>query len=515
MYKIRDIFRLVKENKLSCRSIAKTLNVGKSTVNGFAQKIKNIPLAYQDVCTLSDSEILELLDMANTNQSERYKYIAERFPDYEKELKKTGVTVKLLWEEYIEENPNGYSLSQFSYHFQLWRGSTRSSMHIEHKAGDKMFVDFTGKKLYLTDIKTGELIPVEVFSAILGASNLTYVEAVISQEKKDFIKCVENALWYFGGATNAIVPDCLKSAVTKGDKYEPEINRDFLEFARHYQTVILPARPYSPKDKAMVEGAVKIIYSWIFAKLRNRVFYSIEDLNSAIFKLLEEYNGKPMQRIKLSRTELFNEVEKSVLKPLPLNLFEFRMYARLTVAFNYHIFLSKDKHYYSVPFQYIKKKVEVRYNDSEVEIYYDNVRIASHKRSYKANGYTTNKDHMPPHHKFYASWSPEKFLSWAEKIGTDTKIFINSILESKEHPEQAFKVSLGILNLSKEYGNDKLNKACKKALYYDVFTLKFVKNALLNNSLEIESEDLFDIVSVNHENIRGNQYYSTIGGIYE
>jgi len=515
MYKIRDVFRLVKENKLSCRSIAKTLNIGKSTVNDFAKKINNIALSYEDVCSLSDSEILELLDMANTNQSERYKYIAERFPDYEKELKKTGVTVKLLWEEYIEKNPQGYSLSQFSRHFQLWRGSTKSSMHINHKAGDKMFVDFTGKRLYLTDMKTGKAIPVEVFSAILGASNLTYVEATVSQEKKEFIKCVENALWYFGGVTNAIVPDCLKSAVTKGDKYEPEINRDFHEFARHYQTVVLPARPHSPKDKAMVEGAVKIIYSWIFAKLRDKVFYSIKDLNSEIFRLLEEYNNKPMQRIKLSRTELFKEVEKSVLKPLPLNLFDFRMYAKLTVAFNYHIFLSKDKHYYSVPFQYIKKKVEVRYNDNDVEIYYDNVRIACHKRSYKPNGYTTNAEHMPQNHNFYASWSPDKFLSWAEKIGTDTKALINSIFESKEHPEQAFKVSLGILNLSKEYGNDKLNKACKKASYYDATTLKFVKNTLLNNSLEIESKDLFEKLPVNHENIRGNKYYGKIGGTNE
>lgn len=514
MYKIREIFRLVKEKNSSCRDIADILNIGKSTANNFIKKIKECCLSYEDISGLSDSDVLELLDIGVVNKSERYKYISDRFAYYDKELKRHGVTLKLLWEEYIEKTPEGYSLSQFCHHFQMWRGSTKSTMHIEHKAGDKMFVDFTGDHLYITDIKTGKLESVEVFVAVLGASNLTYVEAVRSQEKKEFIKSVESAIWYFGGVTKAIVTDSLKSAVTKADKYEPKINRDFHDFAMHYNTVILPARPYSPKDKALVEGAVKIVYSWIFAKLRNRIFNSIKELNLAILQLLEEYNSKPMQRTKISRIELFNDVEKAELKPLPLALFEFKMYAKLTVPTNYHIHLSKDKHYYSVPFKYIKKIVDVRYNENEVEIYYDNIRIASHKRSFDIkNKYSTMKEHMPPNHRFYSEWSPERFLNWAEKIGEDTKIYIKTILDSREYPEQAFRVCLGILNLSKKYGEDKLNKACKKALYFNVFRLDFVKNTLVTNSLELENYDLFEKISIDHENIRGNKYYDKIGGI--
>jgi transposase len=508
MYKIRDMFRLLFECKQSYREISKSLNIGKSTVCAFANRFKKTALSYKDIQALTDTEILELLDIEKINKSDKYNHLKVRFPEYEKELKKTGVTIKLLWEEYIFENPSGYSLSQFCHHFQIWRGSSKTSMRLEHKAGDKMFVDFTGKHLYITDKDTGRVIPVEVFVAVLPSSSFTYAEASISQEKMNMIKCTENALWYFGGVPAAIVPDCLKSAVTRGCKYEPDINRDFLDFARHYQTAVLPARPYSPKDKAMVEGAVKIVYSWIFAKLRDRVFYSIYDLNKAIFNLLSEYNTKIMQLTKISRLEMFNQIEKNTLKPLPLNLYEPKMYAKLTVAFNYHIFLNKDKHYYSVPFNYIKKKVDVVYTHADVEIYYNNVRIACHRRSDKANGYTTIKEHMPENHKFYNEWSPERFISWAEKLGDDVKILIEKILLTRDHPEQAFKVSLGILNLAKRYGNEKLNKACRKAVYYDVYTLKFVKNALENNALEIESNDLFTVSNITHENIRGNQYFN-------
>lgn len=507
MIKIREILRLNTQLGYSNRTIADALNIGKSTVNTFIKKFNQSELSYQEIQNLNDENILEMLDSNKCNTSEKYKILHGKFPLYIKELKKTGVTVKLLWEEYIKDNPSGYSHSQFAHHFQIYRGSTKTSMRFEHKAGDKMFVDFTGKHLYLTDKITGKTSPVEVFAAILPASSYTYVEAVSSQEKHNFISCVENSLWYFGGVPRAIVPDCLKSAVTKGCKYEPEINRDFLEFAKHYGTAVLPARPHSPKDKAMVEGAVKIIYSWIFAKLRDRTFYTLTELNKAILNLLTEYNSRPMQRLNLSRIDLFNEIEKKELNNLPMELYEPKSYALLTVAFNYHIFLSKDRHYYSVPFNYIRKKVEVIYNDKDVEIYYNNIRIASHKRSILANGYTTLKEHMPPNHRFYSEWNPEKFMSWAAKIGEDTKELINNVIMSKDHPEQAYKVCLGILNLAKSYGESKLNKACKKAGYFNCYTLKFVKNALENNMLEIDDNNLFTAQTVVHSNIRGKNYY--------
>src|SRR4030042_2229347 len=508
MYKLREILRLKTQLNYSDRTIAEILKIGKSTVNDFHLKFKKAQITYPDIQYLSDEDILEILDSLKPEMPNKYKKLHDKFPVYLKELSRTGVTVKLLWEEYLSENPDGYSHSQFAHHFQIWRGTNKTSMRIEHKAGDKMFVDFTGKHLYITDKITGKVLPVEVFAAVLPASSYTYVEAVLTQEKNNFIKCCENALWYFGGAPKAIVPDCLKSAVTKGSKYEPEINRDFAEFAKHYSTAVVPARPHCPKDKAMVEGAVQIIYSWIFAKLRDKVFYSLSDLNKAVFNLLPEYNSKLMQRFKISRSDLFNEIEKKELKTLPLNLYESKSFAKLAVAFNYHIFLSKDSHYYSVPFKYIKKKVEIIYCDRFIEIYHNNIRIAFHKRSNIPNGYSTIKDHMPPNHKFFSEWNPERFLSWAAKIGDNTKELTDKVLSSKDHPEQAYKVCLGILSLAKRYTALNLDKACKKALYYGSYTLKFVKNALENNALDIEEGSLFNKITVDHENIRGKEYYN-------
>ena len=289
-------------------------------------------------------------------------------------------------------------------------------MHIEHKSGDKTFVDFTGKKLQIKNSILGEERDVEVFVAILGASQLTYVEAVESQKKADWIRVNENAFRYFGGVTRGIVPDCLKSGVTKGDKYEPDLNPEYLDFAKHYGTTILPARPYRPKDKALVENAVRIVYAWIFAPLRNQTFYSLKDLNDAISVELESYNSKPMQRLKISRRELFNETEKSELKPLPREMYEFKRFCKLKVQFNYHIFLSEDRHYYSVPYQHRGKKVDVMYTESTVDISYNHVRLTFHKRDRQLNGYTTLKEHMPSHHKWVTGWSAERLIKWADSL---------------------------------------------------------------------------------------------------
>jgi transposase len=381
-------------------------------------------------------------------------------------------------------------------------------MHIEHKAGDKMYVDFTGKKMQITDRLTGEITDVEVFVALLGASSLTYVEACTSQKKENWIMTNENAFLYFGGVTAAIVPDCLKSAITKHHKYEPDINPEYLDFARHYGTTILPARPYHPKDKSLVENAVRIVYSWIFARIRNEVFFSIEDLNQAIREQLETYNNRPMQRPQQSRRELFNETEKQALLPLPGSRYEIKHYKRLKVQFNYHVYLSENKHSYSVPYRSRAKTVELFYTAKTVEIYENNVRIAAHLRSSRANGYTTQKDHMPPEHKYMADWNPERLLSWAENIGEPVKKIIDIVLSSKRHPEQSYKTCLGILSLSNKYPPARVVKACKRALYYGSHTCKGVENILKNNMEDIDDEvDLFSTLP-DHENIRGRKYYT-------
>lgn len=346
MNKIRELVRLHEECGLSLRKTAQAINLSRPVTNNYYTKIKQQGLTYNAIKDMPDSELFTALQADTAGfVDERYVRLAERFEYIARELKRVGVTRHLLWEEYRREDTDGYGYSQFCYHFQMWQNSHELSMRIEHKAGDKMYVDFAGKKLAVTNRKTGAKQEVEVFVAILGASNLTYVEAVMTQRKHDFLRVNVNALHYMGGVPRAIVPDCLKSGVTKGDKYEPEINPEYLDFARHYGTTILPARPYKPRDKAIVEGAVKIVYSWIYARLRNQIFYSLEELNRAIREELERYNNRKMQRYGQSRRELFNEIEKTALLPLPTEVYEIREYKRLKVQFNYHIYFSPDRHY--------------------------------------------------------------------------------------------------------------------------------------------------------------------------
>jgi transposase len=378
-------------------------------------------------------------------------------------------------------------------------------MHITHKVGDKMFVDFTGKKLQIVDNLTGEIKDVETFVAILGASQYTYLEAVASQKKEDWIKANQSAFHYFGGVPAAVVPDCLKAAVKNANWYEPEINPEFLDFARHYQTTILPARPAHPKDKALVEGAVKIVYSWIFAALRNQIFHSLEDLNGAIREQLQKYNAKPMQKLKVSRKQLFDEIEKPALKPLPVEKYVLRNFKRLTAQLNYHVYLSDDKHHYSVPYRYRGKELSVFYTDAVVEIFYKNQRIACHPRKRATPGYSTVKEHMPSHHQAMSDWNPQRLIDWAKNIGEPVQKVIEHVLAEREHPEQGYKVCLGILNLAKKFDKERLNKACQRAIEFHHFSYKGIQN-ILNHGVEDCQADLFQPLP-SHDNIRGNQYY--------
>ncbi len=515
MNKIREIIRMHEELKFSNRMISKTLNVSRPVVAEYLHDLKSANLNYQEIKDMPDDKVLEILNNTKSIGNERYNKLSEKFEYYNKELKRTGVTLQLLWEEYIDVDPVGYSRTQFCHHYQVWKDASEISMHMEYKAGDKMFVDFTGKKLSLTDRVTGALTEVEVYVAVLGASHLTYVEAVMNQTKENFIRATENAFRYCGGVTNAIVPDNLKSAVTKTDKYEPDLNPEYFDFARHYGTTILPARPYRPKDKALAENAVRTVYSWIFARLRNMIFYSLDDLNKAIREELDRYNNKPMQRPKISRRDMFNEVEKDTLKPLPDERYEMKHYKRLKVQFNYHIYLSDDKHYYSVPYRYRARYIELFYTERAIEVYENNIRIASHRRNRKTNGYTTLKEHMPPDHKFMADWNPERFISWAGNIGESAKTIVEIVLDSKQHPEQSYKTCLGILSLAKKYGNARFLKACSRAIYYECFSYKKIENILKNNLEDLNNdEDLFAPL-LYHENLRGDEYYNNLGDHHE
>jgi transposase len=510
MKKIREILRLKEESKLSLRKISQVMKLSRPVITDYLERCVRHGLTFQRVLNMPDDELEEILrtDIASPNDDERHHALAERFEMMSRELKRVGVTRQLLWEEYRQEHPDGYGYSQFCYHYHNWGTGQELSMHMEHKAGDKMFVDFAGEKLFIVDRITGEIIPVEVFVAILGASQLTYAEATLSQKKQDFIQANVNALDYAGGVPGAIVPDNLKSAVTKADRYEPDINPEYTDFARHYGTTILPARPYKPRDKPLVEGAVKIVYQQIYARLRDRVFHSLGELNAAIREELGCYNNRTMKGYGKSRRELFEEIEKEALRPLPAQRYTHRDFLRVKAQFNYHVYLGPDKHYYSVPFQYRGLMLDVFYSANSVEIYHCNVRIAIHLRNRERYRYTTVPDHMPPHHRFRNDWSAEKFISWAEDIGVDVREVIEIVLSLRQHPEQSYKSCLGILSLAKKYGGERLNRACAKARYLESYSCKTIGN-LLENNMECEevSPGLFDSPLPSHDNIRGSEYY--------
>lgn len=511
MNKIREIVRLKEVCGLSLRQISQAMKLSRPVVTDYLARCGELRLGFERIKDMPDSELESLLrssTMTSTVDDARYSILEHRFASIVDELKRVGVTRMLLWEEYRREHPDGYRYSQFCHHFQQWADRQELSMHIAHKAGYKMFIDFAGKKLALIDRITGESVPVEVFVAILGGSKLMYAEGVMSQKKRDFIHASDNALWYMGGVPAALVPDNLKSAVTKAHRYEPDLNPEYVDFARHYELAILPARPYKPRDKALVEGAVKIVYQQIYAPLRDRVFHSLEELNIAIHEELERINNRPMKGYGKSRRELFDEVERHALRPLPVERYAIRDHARWRVAFNYHVYLKIDRHYYSVPYWYRKEYVDVFYGEKTVEIYHKNERIALHLRDRRANEYTTLPAHMPPEHRYKDDWNAERFLSWAESIDEAVKALIEAVLASRQHPEQAYKTCLGILCLAREYGARRLANACRLALECGSHSYRTLSN-ILKNRMEGETvTGLFETPIGEHENIRGSDYYT-------
>lgn len=511
MKKIREIIRLKSTTSLSDREISRALQVARPVVAKYWKQFSESGLRFEQIDELPDSVLVSRLKRPNVGANQRYLALCTLFPYFVVELRKTGVTLQLLWEEYKHEHPAGFQYSQFCHHFLQWRNASEVRMHIPHKAGAKMFVDYTGKKLCYTERKSGKEVPVETFVAVLGASGLTYAEASASQQKEDWIRSNERAFRYFGGSTDAIVPDNLRSAVTRADPYEPDLNPEYAEFAEHYHSVVIPARVRKARDKALAENAVRLLYERIYARLRNRTFYSLEELNEAIWELLEAHNNRPFQRLKFSRRELFEQSERSALHPLPAEQFPRKSTHWATVAFNYHVELREDRHYYSVPHYLYRKepktKVKLVYDERIVAIYYDHVRIAQHRRDRSPNGYTTIPAHMPERHRAYGDWSPERLERWAEAIGEEVLTVIRNVLASRRHPEQAYRVCMGILSLAKQHGNRRLNAVCAKANEYGTTSLKRIRAMIdLAEEEDLQQRQLFRHLP-DHENIRGANYY--------
>ena len=510
MSKLRKVIRLYTQGK-SKSFISSYLSLSRNTVKKYLKRFTELKLSIDIIDEMDDVKLDELFVKYTLDKiSPELTALHSFFPYAEKQLKKVGVTKQLLWEEYKGRFPDGVQSTQFSVHFNKWlqHNTLKPLMRMTHKAGDKLYVDYAGKTLDIVDRSTGEITEVQFFVAILGASQLTFAEASPSQKKDDFIKSVENSLHFYGGVPAAIVPDNLKSAVTKSNRYEPTINSTFLDFAEHYGTTILPARSYKPRDKSLVEGAVKILYTRIYTVLDGQTFFSLDELNQAIHIALKSHNRKYFSNRTYSRLTLFEEIEAHKLAMLPVKRFEVKEQVIATVMLNGHVLLGIDKHYYSVPFSYIKKKVKLLYSKSMVEVYYKHNRIAEHPRVKSRYSYSTDKEHLASTHKFISEWSPQRFIDWAKDIGSNTQKLIILILEKKQHPEQAYKSCMGVLSLAKKVGNKRLDKACERALGYEVYNYKMVQKIL---SKGLDSIDI-DIDQTKHtpphNNIRGKDYYN-------
>jgi transposase len=508
MNRIRQILRLYTQGT-SKKKISELTSSSRNTVKKYIAKFCVQRMTYEVIAQMNDHD-LELLFgyVEPVVKDARLEQLKALLPKMEKDLKRKGATILLLFEQYKKEYPDGYGITQFYKYFRYFLKRVQPVMHMEHKAGDKMYIDFTGTKLHLIDTDSGEVSEVEVFVAILGASQLTYVEAVYTQKKEDLIRACENALHYFGGVPSAIVPDNLRSAVTKSSRYEPLINESFADFAEHYSTVVLPARAYRPKDKALVEGMVKIVYRSIYTLVNTEGYTSLTALNTAIREALEVLNNAPFKGRDYSRRQQFEEIEKEVLHCLPAYRYEFKQQAMVTVMKNGHVCLGIDKHYYSVPYRFIGKKVKILYTSSRIEVYHRYERIATHNRHLRKYHYTTLNEHLASSHRYLSDWTPEKFMEQAGAIHEQVSSYIIKVIESKQHPEQAYKSCTGILSLLRKVGAARLINACRRAHSYGVYNYPIILQILEKklDDLSDEEQQVHQPMP-QHHNIRGSSYY--------
>jgi transposase len=504
MRKIEEILRLKFKKGLTHREIARSCALSAATVSDYVMRAKLAGLSWPLPEGVSEEDLEERLFPACAKQTGRE--IAQ--PDWARihqELRRKSVTLSLLWVEYRQAHRDGYSYSQFCHRYRAWAKELNPPMRQKHRAGEKLFIDYAGQTIPVVDPETGEVWPAQVFVAVLGASNYTYAEAHASQSLPNWIGAHVRMLAFLGGVPEVLVPDNLKAGVKSPHLYEPDINPTYQEFARHYGVAVVPARTRKPKDKAKAEVAVQVVERWILARLRDRTFFSLAELNQAIDELLEELNERPMRHLQQSRRALFAELDQPRLAPLPKQSYAFAYWQKVRVDIDYHV--AFDKHHYSVPHTLIGKEVEVRATEKTIEIFYRRQRQASHCRVDAPGRYSTQREHMPPAHQAVDGWSPERFQRRAEEIGPQTSQLITAVLDGQCHPQQAYRTCLGILGLGKRYSPTRLEAACRRALAAGIHSYKGVLNILQNrlDQLDVEQPPMASL-SV-HTNIRGKSYY--------
>ena len=503
MRKIEEVLRLKYEARLSHRAIAKSCSVSASTVSEYVAAAKANGLGWPLPEGLTSEELNARLFPKRQTKPDRVPQ-----PDWaavHKELRRKSVTLSLVWAEYRQSNPDGYSYSQFCVRYRAWSKQLKPHMRFKYVAGEKVFVDYAGHTIPIIDEETGEVTQAQIFVGTLGASNYTYVEAQASQSLPNWIGGHVRMFAFFGGVPEVVVPDNLKAGVTKPNRYEPDLNPTYHEFAKHYNVAVVPARVRKPQDKAKVETAVQIAERWILARLRDQKFFSIAELNAAIAPLSAELNQRKMQHLDMSRCELFESLDRPALRQLPSEPYEYAEWKRVKVHIDYHV--QFDKRFYSVPYKLAGKRVDVRATENVIEVYYDHKRIASHKRLARKGRYATSREHMPSQHQAVIDWSPDRFLSWASDIGDKTQQLIAAVLEQRPHPQQAYRSCLGILGLAKKYGKERLEAASQRALNAKLYSYRGVRNILDNQLDKVPLESPDGTPQPSHANIRGESYY--------
>jgi transposase len=505
MRHIREVLRLHYSVGMSQHTVARSLGLAQGTVSKYLNRTRRAGLTWPLPPELDDDVQLE-----NRLYPPPSKVPSDERPQPDwavmhRELRRASVTLMLLWEEYCDTTSDGFSYSWFCERYKDWVGRLKPTLRQVHVAGEKLFVDYSGHTMEVINGLTGEVLTAQIFVAVLGASNFTYAEASFTQSLPDWISSHVRAFTFFGGTARQTVSDNLKAGVTRACFHEPMVNRTYADLARHYSTAILPARPYRPKDKAKVEVGVQIVGRWILARLRNRHFFSLAALNEAVHDLLIDLNNRTLRSWGQSRRELFEELDRPALTPLPDEPYEYAEWKRCRVNLDYHVEIAK--HYYSVPYNLLRQEVEARITQKTVEIFLRGKRVASHLRSTLPHRPTTVAEHMPSSHRRYRDWTHERIRCEAAKVGPDADTLIELILRSRPHPEQGFRSAIGILGLVKRYGSERVDAACARALLLNARSYKSVA-AILKNGTDKMAPPTQDAPILFHPNIRGRGYYN-------
>lgn len=506
MRKIKEMIRL-KHAGLSNRQISGSCNVSPSTVSEVLRRAEEIGLSTADAESLTDEQLEEKLYPERSQVKGAHP--AMDFEYMHRELRRKSVTLQTLWEEYKQTYPDGYQYSYYCELYQKWRGTLDVCMRQHHKAGVKTMVDYAGQTVPVTEPLTGMTWPAHIFVAVLPATNYTFAIGTRDESLESWIMGHVYAFEFFGGLTELLVPDNPKACVTKPCRYEPDLNRTYLELAQHYGIAVVPARPYKARDKAKVETAVQIVERWILAKFRNRTFFSLEELNQAIAKELIVLNNKPFQKLEGSRLSMFESLEKPLLRPLPAHRYEFARWKKATVNIDYHV--EAEKNYYSVSYRLVKEQVEVRLTASVVEIFHKGKRVASHARLYGKGKFTTLNEHRPKAHQKYLEWTPSRIVHWAKEAGPQTAAMVQAIMDDKPHPEQGYRSCLGLIRLGERYTKGRLETACARALFYETVTYRSVKSILEKGLDRFTEKETPAFEPVHHDNLRGSKYYDEKG----